>query len=400
MTRARIIVLSVVAIDTIGVGLVMPVLPSLLRKLGHTAHIAIIYGALMAAYAAMQFLFSPFLGALSDRFGRRPVLLFSLAGAAVDYLVTAAAPTLWILAAGRILAGVTGANIAVATSAIADITPPEARAKRFGELSAVMGIGLIAGPVIGGLLGAFSLRAPYLLAAGLNAVNAIVVLFLLPETRTGHRTRFTFSPRALIPNFAVFRSQPDVPRLVGLYALLMIAAQFPMSLWILYGQSRFGWDERVVGLSLALYGLLHAGAQWFLIAPAARRLGERGSVVLGALADGAAYVALGLATHGWIAFALMPLWCVGGIAIPALQSMISRDVPADRQGRLQGALVSLASLIGIPGPLLVTAIFAHSPATTPGLVWLIAAGIYLLAVPILLAGRMARARHSISLRAR
>ena len=257
-----------------------------------------------------------------------------------------------------------------------------------------MGIGLIAGPVLGGLLGAVSLRAPYLLAAALNAANALLVLFLLPETATS-KTRFSFSWRSLLPAFDVLRSHPRVPRLVGIYAVIVLAAQVPMSLWILYGQSRFGWDERVVGLSLALYGLLHACAQWFLIAPITRRLGERGSVILGTLADGTAYIILGLAAHGWIAFALMPLWGVAGIAIPALQSMISRDVPADRQGRLQGALVSLSSLIGIPGPILVTFVFAHSPAAAPGLVWLLAACAYLLTIPLLFAGRQ-----FISLRAR
>ncbi len=396
MTRTLAVVLAIVATDTIGIGLVMPVLPSLLRHLGHTTHIAIFYGALMAAYAAMQFLFSPFLGALSDRYGRRPVLLGSLAGAAIDYLVTAVAPNLGVLAAGRILAGVTGANIAVASSAIADIIRPEGRAKRFGQMTAVMGIGLVAGPMIGGLLGAVSLRGPFLLAAALNGANAVAVLFLLPETRTGPRARFTYSVKTLLPSFEVFRSHPRVPRLVGIYAILMLAAQVPMSLWILYGQIHFGWDARLAGLSIALYGFLLAIAQWFLIAPIGRRVGEHGSVVLASLSNATAYIILGLATEGWIAFALMPLFCLGDIAIPSLQAMISRDVPADRQGRLQGALVSLSSLIGIPGPLLVTFTFAHSPEVAPGLVWLLAASAYLLTIPVLLRGR----GQFISLRAR
>lgn len=383
MNRPLAIILAVTAIDTIGIGLVMPVLPGLLRHLGHTADIAILYGALMAAYAAMQFLFSPFLGALSDRYGRRPILLFSLAGAAIDYLITAAAPTLAILAAGRILAGITGANVAVATSALADITPSEGRAKRFGQMSAVMGIGLIAGPMLGGLLGSISLRAPYLLAAVLNAINAAFVLFLLPETRIGAPARLRISPRTVLPSFAIFRAHPGVPRLVGLYALMFVAAQVPMALWILYCQNRYGWDERVVGLSLAVYGLLHAGAQWFLIAPLTRRVGERGSVVIGVLSDATAYTILGLSSQGWVAFALMPLFCLGGVAFPAIQSLLSHDVPAEQQGRLQGALVSLGSLIGIPGPILVTAGYAHSPTALPGLVWLLAAGAYLLTAILL-----------------
>ena len=384
MNRTLIVIYAVVAIDMLGVGLVMPVLPSLLRRLGHTTDIAVIYGVLMAAYAAMQFLFSPLLGALSDRFGRRPVLLVSLVGAAMDYLVTACAPTVGILAAGRILAGVTGANVAVATSAIADITRPEQRARRFGQMNAVLGLGLIAGPVIGGALGTISPRAPYLLAAVLNAANALLVLVLLPETRTGIDRAFGFSLHTLLPDLSVFRSHPRTPRLVFVSALVMLAAQVPMSLWILYCQSRFGWNERLVGLSLAFYGLLHAVALWFFVGPITRRIGERGSAVIGVVSDATANALFGLATHGWAAFALMPMWCVGGIAAPALQSMISRDVPADRQGRLQGSLVSLTSLIGIPGPLLVTVAYAHSPRAVPGLVWFLAAAVYVATMPLLL----------------
>ena len=377
--------LAVVGIDTVGVGLAMPVLPSLLRQLGRTRDIALLYGVLMAAYAAMQFLFSPLLGALSDRFGRRPVLLVSLAGAALDYLVTAAAPSVGILAAGRVLAGITGANLAVATSCIADLTPADQRARRFGQMGAVMGLGLIAGPALGGLLGAVSLRAPYLLGALLNAGNALVVLALMPETRTEAPKRFVFRLRTLLPAFAEFRAHSDTPRLVGAYAIIFLAAQVPMSLWILYCQSRYGWGERLVGLSLACYGLLYAFGQSVLIGPLTRRLGERYSAVAGLLPDAAGYLILGLASQGWVAFALMPLWALGGVTVPALQAMISRDVPSDRQGRLQGSLVSLSSLIGIPGPLLVTFLFARSQALHPGLLWIGAAAAELLALPLLFA---------------
>ncbi len=387
MSRALTVVLCVVAIDAIGIGVVMPVLPSLLRELGRTRNIATFYGILMASYAAMQFLFSPLLGALSDRYGRRPVLLCSLIGATIDYLVTAAAPTIGILATGRILAGITGANLAVATSCIADLTPADARAKRFGQMGAVMGLGFVAGPALGGLLGTVSLRAPYVLAAMLNAGNGVLVLLLLPETRSGPPARFVFSPRALLPSFAVFRSHPDVPRLVGAYAVLFVAAQVPMALWILYCQRRYGWDARLVGLSIALYGLFYAIGQGYLIGPITRRIGERRGVMLGMVSDAAAYVILGLASQGWVPFALMPLFCLGGIAVPSLQAMISGNVAADRQGRLQGSLVSLSSLIGIPGPILVTFLFARTASLHPGLVWLGAAAAELLVAPLLVRRR-------------
>ena len=384
MPRTLAIVFAVVLVDMSGIGIVMPVLPSLLRQLAHTTHIAVFYGGLMAAYAAMQFIFSPFLGALSDRFGRRPVLIVSIAGAAVDYLIAAVAPNVAILAVGRVLAGISGANVAVATSVIADITDTEHRAERFGQMSAVIGIGLIAGPAIGGLLGAFSLRAPYLLAACLNAANALLVLALLPETRIGPKVPVRLSIRALIPSFAVLRVHPGVPPLVALFALIMIGAQVPISLWVLYCQTRFGWGAGLVGISIAFYGFLHAVSQWFLVGPMTRRIGERGSVVVGTLSDGTAHALFGLATHGWAAFALMPFWCLGGVAAPSLQALISSHVPADHQGRLQGALVSLTSLIGIPGPLVVAFAFAHSPASMPGLVWLAAAAISLATATLLL----------------
>ena len=401
MTRAFAVTLCIVAIDMMGIGLIMPVLPGLLRHLAHTDHIAPLYGALMAAYAAMQFVFSPFLGALSDRFGRRPVLLVSLAGAAIDYLVAAVAPSLLILAAGRILAGVCGANMAVASSVVADLTRPEDRARRFGQVSAVVGIGLIGGPIAGGLLGAISLRAPFLLAAVLNALNFALVLAMLPETRPGDGAPLRITWRSTIPSFAVFvDGGTRLPNLVATYALIMIAAQVPFSCWILYCQSRFGWDSRLVGLSLAFYGLLHAGAQSLLVAPLGRRFGERGGVVVAMLSDATANAALGLASHGWIIVILMPFWCLGGTAVPLLQSMTSREVSADAQGRLQGSLTSLTSLIGIPGPLIATSLLAATASWAPGAIWIVAGLLEIFALAPLFLSRRFLSRQFISLRAR
>ena len=390
MNRAFAVTLGIVAIDSVGIGLVMPVLPGLLRHLAHaglhSGRVATLYGALMAAYAAMQFLFSPILGTLSDRFGRRPVLLVSLAGAAIDYIVAAAAPDVAIFAVGRLLAGISGANMAVAAAVVADLTRPEARARRFGQISAVFGVGLVAGPIAGGLLGDVSLRAPYLFAAALNAINFAAVLVFLPETRRAGQTPPRLTWRSVIPSFAIFRTHPGLPRLTATYALLMIAAQVPFSCWILYCQAHYGWNARTVGVSLALYGLLHAVAQTTLVAPVGRRLGERTGVVLAVLADATASTIFGLASQGWAVFALMPLWCLGGCTMPLLQSLLSRDVPAEAQGRLQGALVSLGSLIGIPGPLVATGVLAATTDTAPGAIWICAAMLEILALLPLLAG--------------
>ncbi len=387
MNPAFAVTLAIVAIDSVGIGLVMPVLPGLLRHLAHTDRVATLYGALMAAYAAMQFLFSPILGTLSDRFGRRPILLGSLAGAAIDYVVAAAAPDVAIFAAGRTLAGISGASMAVAFSVVADLTRPEARARRFGLISAVFGLGLVAGPIAGGLLGGFSLRAPFLFAAALNAINFAAVLAFLPETRPAGHRRPRLNWRLVVPSFAIFRIHPGLPRLITAYALMTIAAQVPFSCWILYCQARYGFDARTVGLSLALYGLLHAVAQSTLVAPIGRRLGERGGVVLATFSDATASTIFGLASRGWAVFTLMPLWCLGGTTMPLLQSLLSREVPADEQGRLQGALVSLGSLIGIPGPLVATALLSATSASAPGAIWIGAAALELLALLPLMPNR-------------
>ncbi len=342
-----LVILLTVLLDAVGIGLIMPILPALLRSLGGLDAGSVHYGALLAAYALMQFLFSPILGALSDRFGRRPVLLISLAGAAADYLLMAFAPTLAWLYLGRLLAGITGANMAVATAYVTDITPAGQRARRFGLVGAVFGVGFIVGPLLGGSLGEWHLHAPFLAAAAMNALNLIMAFFLLPESR---------KPRARAAEKIRLNPFSSLRRLHGKPGLLPLAG----------------------------YGACHALSQAFAIGPLVARLGERKALLIGLAADALGLVLLSIATRGWAPFALLPFFAAGGMALPALQALMAHKVDDDHQGELQGTLASMGSLIGVAGPLVATALYAATRDVWPGLVWALAAALYLL-VPLLLA---------------
>ncbi|WP_175995903.1 Tet(A)/Tet(B)/Tet(C) family tetracycline efflux MFS transporter [Burkholderia stabilis] len=382
MNPSLIAILATVLLDAIGVGIVMPILPGLLRSLADASSIDTHYGILLALYAFAQFLCAPLLGALSDRFGRRPVLLASLAGAALDYLLMALAPSLAWLYVGRLIAGITGANVAVATAYVTDVTAEPDRAKRFGQLGAMMGIGFIAGPLIGGLLGALHLRAPFVAAALLNALNLVLVWRVLPESRPPS-AREGRAVAALNP-FASLRrlsGAPALAPLVGIYVIVALVSQAPATLWILYGQEHFGWSTPIAGLSLAGYGACHALAQAFAIGPLIARLGERRALALGLAGDALGLAMIAFATAAWVPFA------AGGMTLPALQAMLARQVDDARQGELQGTLASVASLIGVAGPLVITATYAATRATWPGLVWAAAALLYLLVPPLLASAR-------------
>src|SRR5215217_6215719 len=368
-------------LDSIGIGLIFPILPALLREVGHTDNIATLLGIMLALYSACQFLFSPILGVLSDRYGRRPVLLISLAGAAIDYVVMAFAPELWMLVLGRAIAGITSANMAVATAYITDISTEEERARRFGLFHAMFGIGFIVGPVLGGVLGDFWVRAPFIAAALLNGVNFALALFVLPEsrpTRTPARFDFdTLNPfkplkwaltfTALIPMMAIFVIMNFVGNMYG-------------TIWALFSEDSFQWNGMMIGLSLGAFGVFHAGAQAFLTGPAVARLGERWALVVGMACELTALMILGFATQGWILFALAPLFALGGIGMPALQSLATTQVGADKQGQLQGVLASLVSLASVFGPIFFSFVYYGLRDTWPGLIWIIGAAIYLLAL--------------------
>ncbi|GAA0912492.1 Tet(A)/Tet(B)/Tet(C) family tetracycline efflux MFS transporter [Luteibacter anthropi] len=373
------VILAAILLDAIGLGLVMPILPGLLRTLTSADLRTFHYGGLMAAYALMQFLCAPVLGALSDRFGRRPVLLVSMAGAAADYVLMALAPSLGWLYAGRLLAGATGANMAVATALLTDITAPGLRAKRFGQLGAMFGIGFIAGPVLGGLLGDWHLRAPFVAAAILNGANALFAYFLLPESRPAE-SRPRLSLKAMNPFTTLHRlaGGPMLVQLVTVFALLALVSQIPATLWILYGQDRLGWSLSVAGLSLAGYGACHALAQAFGTGAIVERFGERRALLTGLAADALGMLLISFATRSWIPFVLLPLFAAGGMALPALQAMLSREVDQARQGELQGMLASVASLMGIVGPLVVSTSYALTRTTWPGATWVFGAMFYVL----------------------
>jgi len=383
MNRALVIILSTVVLSAVGIGLTMPIIPQLMRDVGHTTELGWKFGAFTGLYALMQFIFSPILGVLSDRFGRRPILLLSLAGAVVDYLFMAMAPSLALLFVGRAIAGITGASMAVTSAYIADVTPEEQRSRRYGQLGACFGIGFIIGPVIGGLLGAYWVRAPFLAAAAMNAINLLLTLWLVKESHTSKDAAapISFNPLANLRWAASFKT---LLPLIGVYLVLVLVGEIGGTIWVLYGEDKFAWDALTIGISLAGFGAFHALAQAFVAGPIAERWGERKAMLIGIVSDGTAYVLLALATSGWVAFALMPLFCVGGIGLPALQSLVSGNVGPDQQGKLQGVLASSASIASVIGPVGISTLYFASRGTFPGLVWLVGAGLYTLCLPVLL----------------
>ncbi|WP_082560932.1 tetracycline efflux MFS transporter Tet(30) [Devosia sp. Root685] len=382
MNKALIVILATVAIDAIGAGLIFPILPELLTQLTEGGDIGFLYGAMLAVYAVMQFIFSPILGALSDRFGRRPVLLLSLAGTLIDYLVMALTPLGWVLVVGRAMAGITSANMAVASAYITDITPPDQRAQRFGLIGAVMSMGFIIGPVIGGVMGAWWLRSPFLIAALFNGLNLAVALFVLPESRKAADGIFDWKQlNPLAPLVWLWNFKPLLPMVIVSVVFGLIAA-VPGTIWVLYGAERFGWDSVHMGISLSVFGVSGALAQAFLVGPLTKRFGDLGTLMIGVAFDTLAYTLMAFAYQSWMGYAVAPLFALGGVAMPALQSLLTSRVSDEQQGQLQGVLASLMSLAGIIGPVLTTAIFFSTRSIWIGTVWIVGAALYLLATPL------------------
>jgi DHA1 family tetracycline resistance protein-like MFS transporter len=358
--NALLFIFITLLIDCTGIGIIIPVTPKLIQELiGGDISEASKYGGWLAfAYGIMQFLFSSVLGGLSDRYGRRPVLLISLLGLGIDYIFLAFAPTMFWLFVGRIIAGISGASFTTASAYIADISEPEKRAQNFGMVGAAFGIGFILGPLIGGLFADFGSRVPFLIAAGLSLLNALYGYFVLPESLSQENRRaFDWKRANPIGTFINLKRHKEIIWLIIAVFLLNIAGQSPQSTWTYYTILKFDWSTKMVGASLAFIGLSIAIVQGGLIRIIVPKLGQKKSVYLGFLFSLIGYILFAFANQGWMMFAFMVPFALGGIAMPAIQGIISNRVAANEQGEMQGAITSLISVTAIVGPVLMTELF-------------------------------------------
>jgi DHA1 family tetracycline resistance protein-like MFS transporter len=387
-----------VLIDMIGFGLIIPVMPELIMGLtGETETQAAVKGALlMTTYAAMQFVFAPIVGGLSDRFGRRPILLIAMLGFVIDYIIMGTAGLYTVLFVGRMIAGVFGATYTTANAYIADITPPDQRAGRFGMMGAAFGLGFILGPLIGGYLGEmFSPRAPFFAAAALAGLNLIYGFLVLPETlKPENRRKFTLARANPFGSLIQMRRYPVVFAMLGAAFLFFLGhAAFP-AIWTYYSTHRFNWSSGDIGLSLMFVGLTSAIVQGGLTRIIVPKIGERNAFAIGFLIAAMAYVGYGFISQGWMIYMVIAFGALSGIGSPAMQAICSRLIPADAQGELQGAVTSLQSLSMILGPLTMSSIFSYfssedAPIYLPGAPFLVAAVLTVLAVIVGLSSREA-----------
>lgn len=375
-------------IDVTGFGIIIPVLPKLISEMihGDLSDASRYGGWLMFSFSVMLFLFSPIMGNLSDKYGRRPVLLASLVGIGIDYLILAFAPTIAWLFVGRILAGIGGASFTTGSAYIADISPPEKRAQNFGLIGVAFGLGFIIGPVIGGTLGQFGSRVPFFAASGLALLNALYGFFILPESLSKeHRRPFEWRRANPAGSLVQLKKYPVVAGLIESLVCIYLAAHAVQSTWTYFTMERFGWNEAMVGYSLGVVGLLVAVVQGGLIRIVIPKIGQKRSVYAGLILYGVGFLLFAFASQSWMMFAFLVPYCLGGIAGPALQGIISSQVPPNEQGELQGALTSLMSVTSIIGPPMMTNLFAwftgsRAPFYFPGAPFLAGAILTVLSV--------------------
>jgi len=349
-------------VDITGWGVIIPVTPKLIISLihGNLSDAATYGGWINALYAIMQFLFAPVLGGLSDKYGRRPVLLLSLFGFGVDYLVMANAPTILWLFIIRIFSGIAGASITTASAYIADISTPEKRAQNFGLIGVAFGLGFIIGPAIGGILGQYGVRVPFYFCAGLSLLNFLYGYLVVPESLAPeHRRKFDWKRANPIGTPLQLRKYPVVLGMVGSIFCIYLAAHATQSTWVYYTMYKFKWDEKMVGWSLACVGLMVSIVQGGLIRIINPRLGNKNSVYVGFILYVIAFALFAFASNTWMMFLFIIPYCLAGITGPALQGIMSGQVPPNAQGELQGGLTSIMSLTSIIGPLLMTYLFSY-----------------------------------------
>ncbi|HEY1612262.1 MAG TPA: TCR/Tet family MFS transporter [Rhizomicrobium sp.] len=379
-------------IDTVGLGIIIPVTPRIITTLTHQgmSEAARYGGWLMFVFAGMQFLCGPIIGNLSDRFGRRPVLILSLLAIGIDYTITGLAPTIAWLFVGRFLSGIAGASYVTANAYIADVTPPERRAQNFGLVGAAFGLGFIAGPAIGGLLGEHSARLPFFVSAGLAGVNALYGLVVLRETLPRERRRaFEWTRSNPIGALAALRRYPDVLGLCAVLVFMRLGHDANPTIWSYYTMLKFHWTPAEVGYSLMGVGVCIALVYGLLTRLVIPRIGEQRAVFVGILCGAAGFIGYAVASRGWQLYPWMAVWSLFGLANPALNAIMSTAVPANEQGELQGAIASIGGLTSIFAPLLLSNVFGYftsatAPVYFPGAAF-VAAGIFLLAAALIFA---------------
>ena len=360
-------IIITVALDFLAFGIIAPVLPNLIIQFegGDMARAAAVTGYFAFAWATMQFLFSPVLGGWSDRFGRRPIILISCLGLGLDYILMALAPNLHWLFVGRVISGLTTSNVSTAFAYIADVTPPEQRAKKYGMLGAAFGMGFVIGPAVGGLLGHYSLRAPFWAAAILSLANFLYGIFVLPESLPEEkRAKSAWHMANPLGSLTLLRSSSILWGLSVVTILYYLAHQALPSVFVLYTEYRYGWNERTVGLVLGAVGICIAAVSGGLVGPYVKKFGERWSLVSGLFLGAVGFAGFAAATTGWGFLAAVPFIALWGVAGPAMQSLMSQMVDHSTQGKLQGAINSLRAMTGMAGPLLFTQVF--KAAIAPG----------------------------------
>ncbi len=377
-------------LDVIGLGIIIPVIPTLIQELtgGDVSEASRYAGWLISSYALVQFLCAPIVGGLSDRYGRRPILLLSLLGFGLDYLVLAVAPSIGWLFLARIIAGFFGASFTTGAAYIADISTPEKRSQNFGLIGAAFGLGFIIGPVTGGILGEIGPRVPFYAAACVSFLNLVYGYFILPESlKKENRRPFQWSRANPLGALSSLRRYPSVASLIGALTFIYLASHSTQVTWTYFSMEKFNWSESMVGYSLGLVGLMSALVQGLLIRLIIPKLGEYRTMIIGFIMSMIGCLLFSIASEGWMLLTFIIPYSLGGVAGPAIQGILSNQIPSNEQGQLQGALTSMMAATGIIGPLIMTSIFAYftadnTPFYFPGAPFV--AGAFLVAIGLLL----------------
>jgi DHA1 family tetracycline resistance protein-like MFS transporter len=379
-----------ITLDMLALGMIAPVLPRLIASFmaGNADSAARMLGYFGTVFAVMNFFFSPVLGALSDRFGRRPVVLLSNFGLGLDYLLMAWAPALGWLFLGRVISGLTASSVPTGMAYMTDVTPPEKRAGVFGLLGAAFGLGFVLGPAAGGILGSISPRLPFWVAGALSLLNGLYGLFVLPESLPRqHRSTFSWKNANPVGSLRLLRNNPVMLGLAAVLVLGYLAQQSLMNVYVLFADYQFRWSDRAVGLSLAVVGIIQGVYGVGLVKPVVKRLGERGALTLGLIGGAIGYTMIGLSKTGILMLCGIPVLNLMAVAWPSAQSIMSRQVKPSEQGQMQGAVQSLRGLAGIVGPVLFTWVFSQSfgpaaPLHAPGAAFYLASVLLLLSLAV------------------